>query len=358
MGEVCCGRCIENGRTYDTLRNLTDKAIQFRTFPVVPRKRVKFNPDTAFEVAEFGSDNSIFKCLVGYFTHNSYRLIDYFISHWFEIARKKWIDNYGDNYPSNFFGSKVENLTTLRPIVKLKGNGLLNMDNDLLGICLKLKEYVTIDALSDRVMRSHASLKGIFSAILKDIIEKTVHARLKVSYSTRTAKSDKNRKILGYSTWSNLSDNNAWSKIFDYRIIDENEGNDGRVLERIYKFSFKSPLGAAMIHFTICGGSWTVNQALYHVSADAQLLYRYLVITSSRRKNNTAEYLARRLGWREKQKSRIIPRLKILFEEMRAAGLIESYEASDNHRHGCLFSFTLSGFGPKRSKKSAKKQPC
>jgi hypothetical protein len=190
-------------------------------------------------------------------------------------------------------------------------------------------------------MRSHASLKGISSAALKDIIEKTAHARLKTSYSIRTIKADKKRKILGYSTWSNLSDSNDWSKIFDYRIVDEVTGTDGRILERVYKFSFKSSLGVAMIHNTICGGSWSINPALYQVSADAQLLYRYLVITGGRRKNNTAEYLAHRLGWREKQMSRIIPRLKILFEEICAAGLIKSYEASESHRYGCLFSYAL-----------------
>lgn len=324
------------------MRPLTDKAIQFRTFPVVPKKRVKFDPFTAVEVTEFGSDNAAFKILGGYFTHNSYRLFDYFVSHWFEIASKKWIDKYGDSYPSNFLGSNVEKLTDLTPILNMEGNGVLNLDNDLLGICLRLKDYVTINAVSDRAMRSHASLKGISSAALKDIIEKTARARLKVSYSIRTVKTDKNRKILGYCIWSNLSDNNAWSKIFDYRIIDEIKGNDSRVLERVYKFSFKSPLGVAMIHNTICGGYWTVNPVLYQVSADAQLLYRYLVITGGRRKNNTAEYLAHRLGWREKQKSRFIPRLKILFEEICEAGLIKSYEASENRCYGCLFSYSLS----------------
>ncbi|MGV7223233.1 MAG: hypothetical protein ACQ9MH_17100 [Nitrospinales bacterium] len=323
------------------MRILTDKAIQFRTFPVVPRKRVKFNPDTAVEVTEFGSNNVVFKCLGGYFTHNSYRLFDYFVSHWFEIAHKNWLSKYGDKYPSNFFGNNVEKLTALTPILNMEGSGSLKLENDLLGICLRLKKYVSIDAVSDRAMRSHASLKGISSAALKDIIEKTAHARLKASYSIRTVKADKKRKILGYNTWSNLSNSKDWSKIFDYRIVDEVAGTDGRILERIYKFSFKSPLGVAMIHNTICGGSWSVNPALYQVSADAQLLYRYLVITGSRRKNNTAEYLAHRLGWREKQKSRVIPRLKILFEEICAAGLIQSYEASENHRYGCLISYAL-----------------
>jgi len=334
------------------LRALTDKAIQFRTFPVVPRKRVKFDPNTAVEVTEFGSDNLVYSCLGGYFTHDSYRLLDYFVSHWFEIARNKWTAEHGDKYPSNFFGNNVEKLTALTPILNMEGSGSLKLDNDLLGLCLRLKEYVTVDAVSDRTMRSHASLKKISSAALKDIIEKTARTRLKVSYSIRTAKIDKNRKILGYSTWSNLSDSNTWSKIYDYRLVDEIKGTDGRVLERVYKFSFKSPLGVVMIHNTICGGFWSVNPALYQVSADAQLLYRYLVITGSRRINNTAEYLAHRLGWREKQKSRIIQRLKILFEEMCEAGLIQRFEASESYRYGCLFSYTLT---TRHKKKKASK---
>ena len=102
-----------------------------------------------------------------------------------------------------------------------------------------------------------------------------------------------------------------------------------------------NPLGVAMIHNTICGGSWSVNPALYQLSSDAQLLYRYLIITGSRRKNNTAEFLAHRLAWREKQKARIIQRLKNLFEEMLKAGLIQNYEAIESRQYGCLFSHQL-----------------
>lgn len=324
------------------MRILTDKGIQFRTFPVVPRKRIKYDEDTPVVFKEFGSSNEVFKCLGGYFTHNSYRLLDYFVSHWFEIACRKWTAKYGGKYPSNFFGDNVDKLSALSPIMNMGRSGSFNLDNDLLGICLRQKDYVNINTVSDRAMRSHASLKGISSATLKDIIEKMSCTRLKVNYPIRTVKTEKKKKIIGYSIWSNLSDSHAWSKIFDYRLIEEIGGTDSRILERVYKFSFKSPLGVAMINNTISGGFWSVNPALYQVSADAQLLYRYLVITGTRRKNNTAEYLAHRLGWREKQKSRIIRRLKVLFEEMCGAGLIQSYEASENHHYGCLFSYTLS----------------
>ena len=333
------------------MKALADKGIMFRTFPVVPRKRVKFDPGVPVEFFEFGSSNPVFQCLGGYFTHHSYRLLDYFVSHWFEVARRSWTVKFGGQYPQRFFGDSLKNLTDLTPILKMAGNGSLNLEYDLLGLCQSMNDYVVLDSLSDRVMRSHASLKGISSEALNNIIKKTSRAKLKVNYSVRTIKSIKNRQFLGYSNWSNLSGDQPWSKIFDYRLLDEARGADGRILERVYKFGFMNPLGLAMIHNTICGGSWSVNPALYQLSADAQLLYRYLIITGSRRKNNTAEYLADRLAWRETQKSRIIQRLKVLFEEMLKAELIQSYEAVESHRYGCLFSHQLPS--KRKNKKNA-----
>lgn len=330
------------------MRALTDKGIMFRTFPVVPRKRVKFDPEVAVVFSEFGSENAAFQCRGGYFTHHSYRVLDYFVSHWFEIARRNWTAKFGGQYPTKYFGDSLKNLTELTPILNMAGNGSLNLEHDLLGLCQSMVDYVVIDSLSDRVMRSHPSLKGISSEALKNVIDRTADARLKVIYSVRTIKSIKNRQVLGYSNWSNLGDDQPWSKIFDYRLVDEVKGADGRILERVYKFGFMNPLGVAMIHNTICGGSWSVNQALYQLSSDAQLLYRYLVITGSRRKNNTAEFLAHRLAWRETQKARIIQRLKNLFEEMLKAGLIQNYEAIESRQYGCLFSHQLPGKKSKR----------
>jgi hypothetical protein len=323
------------------VRALTDKAIQFRTFPVFPRKRVKFDPDVTIEFAEFGSGVPAFQCCGGYFTHHSYRLLDYFVSHWFEIVRRNWAAKFGSQYPTKFFGDSLKSLTILTPILNMAGNGSLDLEHDFLGLCQSMGDYVVVDELSDRIMRSHPSLKGISSEALKNVIDKTANARLKVNYSVRTVKSIKNRQFLGYSNWSNLGDDRAFTKIFDYRLLKEVKGADGRILERVYKFGFMNPLGLAMIHNTICGGSWSVNPALYQLSSDAQLLYRYLVITGSRSRNNTAEYLAHRLAWRETQKSRIIQRLKVHFEEMLDAGLIESFEAVESDRYGCLFSHQL-----------------
>ena len=70
------------------MRTLSDKAIQFRTYPVISRKRIKYDPETPVEFTEFESTVPAFKCLGGYFSHNTYRLLDYFTSHWFEIASR------------------------------------------------------------------------------------------------------------------------------------------------------------------------------------------------------------------------------------------------------------------------------
>ncbi|WP_155303619.1 hypothetical protein [Desulfosarcina widdelii] len=334
------------------MKVLGDKGIMFRTYPVVPRKRVKFDPDIPVEFTEFGSGIPTFQCLGGYFTHHSYRLLDFFVSHWFEIARRNWTLKFGGQYPSKLSGDNLEKLKLLTPILNMAGNGSLDLEKDLVGLCHAMNDYVVIDSISDRVMRSHPSLKRLSSAELYNVIDRTSTARLKVNYSVRTIRaSKKNRQFLGYSNWSNLGTDQQFSKLLDYRLLDEVKGADGRILERVYKFGFMNPLGLAMIHNTICGGSWSINPVLYQLSADAQLLYRYLIITGSRTKNHTADFLAHRLAWRETQKSRIIQRLKVLFEEVHDAGLIESYEAVESQQYGCLFSY-------KRLSKNTKKERC
>ena len=88
------------------MRVLSDKGIQFRTFPVIPRKRVKFDEDVPVIYTEFGSNNEVFKCQGGFFTHNTYRLLDFFVSYWFEIASKNWMQKVGSKYPKKLTGLK------------------------------------------------------------------------------------------------------------------------------------------------------------------------------------------------------------------------------------------------------------
>ena len=111
--------------------------------------------------------------------------------------------------------------------------------------------------------------------------------------------------------------------------------------ERIYRFGFNSWLGLAMIHNTICGGYWTVNTKLYEVSGDAQLLYRYIVISGARTNNQRIDYLGHRIGLRETQKGRLNEMIKCLLKELEDVGLIENVKAFSNAKKDGLCSFQV-----------------
>jgi hypothetical protein len=160
-------------------------------------------------------------------------------------------------------------------------------------------------------------------------------------YSLRVIKEKQKRKFLGWEDISNLDDQYAWSSLFDFKLLKERRAKDGRVIERIYKFGFNDLLGIAMIHNTICGGTWSVNPNFYVLSGDAQLLYRYLVITGSRYNNHRIDYIGHRIGWREKQKSRLADGIGRLFEELKQAGLIVSYARRNNNHGNIYFSFEI-----------------
>jgi hypothetical protein len=113
------------------------------------------------------------------------------------------------------------------------------------------------------------------------------------------------------------------------------------VIERIYKFGFNDLIGLGMIHNTICGGTWSVNSKLYIVSGDAQLLYRYFIISGSRSKNHRIDYIAHRIGYREKQKSRLIKCIGRLFEELKQVELIKSYACQSCGNGNICYSFAM-----------------
>lgn len=98
------------------MRSLTDKAIQFRTYPVVPRKRVSFDKSKALIQPLFESDSPIFKCLGGYFTHHTYNLLDFFVSRWLEIFNGKWRVMYGSNFSNKIGDQTIERLSEISPI--------------------------------------------------------------------------------------------------------------------------------------------------------------------------------------------------------------------------------------------------
>ena len=323
------------------MRTLSDKAIQFRTYPVIPRKRIKYDPETPIEFTNFEMDVPAFKCLGGYFTHNTYRLLDYFTSHWFEIASRKWTEEFGGNIPRAFAGNDLERLKTLSPLLSDCSADGVDLTSDLFGLARSYSDYLTIDSISDRQLRKHPSLHGITSAGLFEIIDRTSKAKLKTSNSIRMIKTKGRSKFLGWDNWTNLKETAPWSKLFNNRLLEEIKGADGRVTERIYRFVFNTPLGIAMIHNAICGGSWDINPNLYQVTGDAQLLYRYLVIAGSRGKNHRVEFIGHRLGWREKQATRLTASIEKLFAELFNAGLILGFEKSTGTGGSHLFHYQI-----------------
>lgn len=332
------------------MRTLSDKAIQFRTYPVISRKRIKYDPETPVEFTDFGSTVPSFKCLGGYFSYNTYRLLDYFTSHWFEIASRQWTEEFGGNIPKAFAGHDLDRLKTLSPLFGNCSVDGVDLTSDIFGLVRGYNDYITINAISDSQLRKHPALHGITSAGMFEIVDRTSKARLKTSYPIRMIQSKGRRKFLGWDNWTNLKDSAPWTKLFNYRLLEEIKGADGRITERIYRFGFNTPLGIAMIHNAICGGTWNINPSLYQVSGDAQLLYRYLVITGARRKNNRVEFIGHRLGWREKNVRRLTASIEKLFAELLNAGLIVKFEKSTGSRGSRLFHYQI-----RKEPRSAKK---
>jgi hypothetical protein len=321
----------------------------------MPRKRVKFNENTPVIQSSFGSDDEIFCCTGGYFSHHSYNLLDFFVSCWFEIFNKKWKQKYGSGCPKVFSVRSINRLSEFTPILKLNLNGANHLQDYLIYLFQQMGDYTIINEISDLVMRKHQSLQRMSSMQLNEVIDKTSKAKLKIIYPIRIIKEIKKHKFLGWKYISNLEDKYRWGSLFEYGLINERKGKDGRVIERIYKFGFNSLLGIAMIHNTICSGTWSVNPKLYAVSGDAQLLYRYLVITGSRFKNHRIDYIGHRLGWREEQKSRLERGINRLFEELKNAGLIRSYNCKKNGHGKIYYSFeVLKSTGKRKARKSAR----
>ena len=213
--------------------------------------------------------------------------------------------------------------------------------DNLIDLFQQLRDFTIIEAVSDVQMRKHLSLRGLPSAKLYDVIDKSSKARIKTVYSLRVIKEKRKQKFFGWENISNLCDENAWSSLFEYKLLNEKRGKDGRIIERIYKFGFNDLFGISMIHNTICSGTWSVNPNFYDLSGDAQLLYRYLIITGSRAKNHRIDYIGHRIGWREKQKSRLKSCIGRLFEELKQAGLIVSYDQRHNSHGNIFFSFEV-----------------
>lgn len=319
------------------MKTLTDRGILWRTFPVIPRKRVRFDSTAPVEFSLFESDDPVFKCLGGYFTHNTYNLFDWFVSYWHNIAVKKWVESFRQDYPSIFRKNHLDSLMRVTPILRYKKDELFEIRNNLPELFHHFQDYARFE-ISDLDMRSHPSLRRLSSRGLYDVIERTSNSKIKTIYPIRILDAGKKGKPFTWFYEMNLKETAPWWQLFSYRVVEEIKGKDGRINGRIYKFQFADLLPLLMIHNTLCRAFWTMNPNLYKLSADAQLLYRFMVIAGARLKYHRVDFIGHRLGWREGQAKRIASALNPLLKQIEDAGLLSKFTTSNlDHKYLCTF---------------------
>lgn len=105
---------------------LTDRGILWRTFPVIPRKRVKFDSNIPTEFPLFGSKDPVFKCMGAYFTHNSYNLLDWIVTYWGEMATRQWLQKFRQDRPT-VLKDQIDRLKEITPILGYKEEDLFRL---------------------------------------------------------------------------------------------------------------------------------------------------------------------------------------------------------------------------------------
>jgi hypothetical protein len=320
---------------------LTDRGMLWRTFPVIPRKRVNFDPELPVEFTLFNRSDVVFKCQGGYFTHNSYNLLDLFSSYWREICAREWMRAFGETYPVSFKPQQIEQLNRFSPIFSLSMEELQELKRNPLLFAPNFQDYALIQEISDRHMREHPSLSRLSSKELHEVIERTAECMIKTIYPIRILDNAHRKGRFRWFYLSNLEEKDPWGNLFSYRLVEEKRGSDGRVNEKVYRFSFATLFGILMIHNTICGASRIVSPKIYKMSPDAQLLYRYLIIAGSRIPKNRVEYIGHRLGWREKQRRRLSLALEAHFQELKESGLITGFEMTADKRGDYFLTLDL-----------------
>ena len=331
------------------MKTLTDRGILWRTFPVIPRKRVRFDPNIPTEFPLFGSKDPVFKCMGGYFTHNSYNLLDWIVTYWGEMATRQWLQKFRQDRPT-VLKDQIDRLKEITPILGYKEEDLLRLQKNLPEIQNHFRDYLLIPGVSDLEMRKHPALNNLSSLELKELIERTSKARIKTIYPVRILDGAKRDPKFTYFYEMNLGETEPWSHLFEYRVLDERKSKSGKVIERSYKFLFTGLLSMLMIHNTICQASWNMNPKVYGLSPDAQLLYRYLIITGSRNRINRIDYIGHRLGWREPQKKRLAKALEPIMRELTDTGLIGGFKmiAQKGKKYFC--EIEIGKNNPRRSK--------
>ena len=322
------------------MKILADRGILWRTFPVLPRKRLKFDPDRPVEFTLFERSEPVFKCLGGYFTHHTYNFLDWAVSLWEEKAERDWIQRFKQDRP-NSLKRQLENLSQIAPILDYEKEDLFQLPNNLPELLNYFREYVVLPRVSDLEMLKHPALAMLSSKELYKVIDKSSRIKIKTIYPVRIL--DKNRRNARFTYFyeMNLEDNDPWSHLFTYRLLEERRSKTGKVIERWYKFGFTGLISVLMIHNTICGAFWKMNPVFYSLSSDAQLFYRYLVIAGSRNKVNRVDYIGHRLGWKENQKTRLVKRVERILNELQEKGLIQKGILQSDKKRNWSCSFEI-----------------
>jgi hypothetical protein len=257
------------------------------------------------------------------------------------MISEKMARTNGYQNSKNLTAANIEIIASMNPLLRKGEEYLVNLEKNQFEVSRHFRDYSVIDRIGDSEMRKHPSLAQLSSNALNEVIVRTAGAKIKTIYPVRVLRVKGKQRYFGWVNLSNLADSADWSGLLAYRMIEERKGADGRVNERFYRFGFNSLLGLAMIHNTFCGGSWSVNPKLYEVSGDAQLLYRYVVISGSRMKNNRTDYIGQRIGLKERQKRRLAGMVESLLIELQAAELIENVKVFLNGKRNYLCSFGI-----------------
>ena len=182
------------------------------------------------------------------------------------------------------------------PILRYEKEDLIKIRSRLPELFHHFQDYSQFE-VSDLDMRSHPSLQRLSSKALHEAIEGTSNSKIKTIYPIRILNANKKDGLFTWFYETNVKENDPWSSFFSYKVIEEIKGKDGRVNGRVYRFRFGKPLPILMIHNTVCGATWAMNPKLYKLSPNAQLLYRYMIVSGARLKYHRVDFIGHRLGW-------------------------------------------------------------
>lgn len=180
-----------------------------------------------------------------------------------------------------------------------------------------------------KLISKSVNCKGFNKEQIFNILEKISNCRIKTHYeiySEGHTITDGRRRATWKNTFSNMSEVDHFQSLFDYEIIEGNVGKNGKVYNYKIKIDFRSQIGAAFIHNVFSTGYCRINESLYKLSRNAQILYRkrYLPYTSVvRRVVLNREKVFDMLGLNINNYTVAIKTFKLITEELADNNLIK-----------------------------------